>query len=83
MKHKKSAKSSAAETENTLYSQLFSAQQDTENIAAHINFTNDPTILEDLIFKEKAAQIRFRYLLRAARADTEVGRDFSLLSRKT
>ena len=63
-----------------LISHLLRAKKDAENLALVINFVNDPLVLEDLIYKLKAAQTRFRYCLQQARSAGVRARNLELIS---
>ena len=71
---------SAVQEETLLLAQLANAKKNADNLARVIDFVNDPLILEDLIYKLKAAQTRFRYFLQKARAGGVSARAFALIS---
>ena len=77
---RKMLQKNAVQAENALISQLLHAKKDAENIARVINFVNDPMVLEDLIYKLKAAQTRLRYFLQKARSAGVCARDLELIS---
>ncbi len=77
---RKTLEKAALQEESLLLAQLTQAKLDTENIARIIDFVKDPMVLEDLIYKLKAAQTRFRYFLQKARAAGICARDLALVS---
>lgn len=70
----------AAAEQAALISHLLRAKKDADNLALVINFINDPMVLEDLIYKLKAAQTRFRYCLQQARSAGICARNLELIS---
>ena len=71
-----------APSNDTLLFQLHTAQQDAEAIFVHLNLAKDPALIENLIYKHAAAQIRLRQYFKKARTLCQEKHDFPSISAK-
>ena len=64
LKHKPSAKTREV---NQLLREILTAKRELDTVTHNIDFTNDSLLLEHYIFKRKACEMRYRYLISKAK----------------
>ena len=71
MRKKKNPSSQTVTTDSSLYKDMLIAKKEIDTLLSHLNYQTDPDLIDCYAYQLKGAYMRYKFLLKQIRLQTE------------